>query len=544
MAGASGVPLVPPPREVPSVTFAEVLRRSYEQFAERPAVVDDAGRIVTYGELGDRTLRVGASLRRYGLAHGDRVVLLTANRPEFFEVEHAAFVGGFVRLALSPRLHPKEVAHIVHDSGARALFVDPDWAGKLDGIVATCPELAVTVGFGQPPDGAPVDLSYADLLAETPLPEPVPHPVLPDDIAALLYTSGTTGLPKGAAHSHRGWMQMLRNCLVEMPPVDERDLLLHVAPLSHFSGYVASPCFVRGASNLVLPRFDAKETLDALRTHPVTVLPMVPTMTNMVTAAAEDLGTEVVTSLRAIIYGGSAIAPDRLRRATQVFGDVFLQFYGLSETPMPLTALSRTAHMFDPSQPPPERLASAGRRNPFVELRLLDEDGMEVATGDVGEIVVRSDSLMRGYWNKPAETAAMFDGEGWAATGDLGRMDAHGYLYVVDRKKDMVVTGGYNVYPTEVENVISTLAGVQEVAVVGAPDERFGECIVAVIAPRPGHVVTEADVLQVCSQELADFKKPRRIVFVDELPKTGSGKIQRRQVREPFWAAEQRRVGG
>jgi long-chain acyl-CoA synthetase len=169
---------------------------------------------------------------------------------------------------------------------------------------------------------------------------------------------------------------------------------------------------------------------------------------------------------------------------------------------------------------------------------------MEVAIGDVDEIVVRSDSLIRGYWNKPAETAVMFDGEGWAATGDLGRMDADSYLYVVDHKKDMVVTGGYNVYPTKVENVISTLAGVQEVAVVGAPDERFGECIVAVIAPRPGHVVPEADVLQVCSQELADFKKPRRIVFVDELPKTGSWKIQRKQVREPFWAAEQRRVGG
>jgi acyl-CoA synthetase (AMP-forming)/AMP-acid ligase II len=339
-------------------------------------------------------------------------------------------------------------------------------------------------------------------------------------------------------------MQMIRNCLVEMPPVDERDLLLHVAPLSHFSGYVASPCFVRGAANLVLPRFDPKETLEALRDHPVTVLPMVPTMINMVTTAAEDLGSEVVTSLRAIIYGGSAIAPDRLRRATQVFGDVFLQFYGLSETPMPLTAMSRTAHMFDPSQPPPERLGSAGRRSPFVELRLLDEDGKEVATGDVGEILVRSDSLMRGYWNKPAETTAMFDDEGWAATGDLGRMDADGYLYVVDRKKDMVVTGGYNVYPTEVENVISTLPGVQEVAVVGAPDERFGECIVAVIAVRPGHQVTETDILGVCSQELADFKKPRRIVFVDELPKTGSGKIQRKQVREPFWAAEQRRVGG
>jgi acyl-CoA synthetase (AMP-forming)/AMP-acid ligase II len=162
----------------------------------------------------------------------------------------------------------------------------------------------------------------------------------------------------------------------------------------------------------------------------------------------------------------------------------------------------------------------------------------------VGEIVVRGDAVMQGYWNKPEETARMIDGDGWAATGDLGRMDAEGYVYVVDRKKDMIVTGGYNVYPTEVENVIATLAGVAEVAVVGAPDERFGECIVAVVAPRPGYEVTEADVVGVCTDQLAGYKKPRRVVFMDELPKTGSGKIQRKQIREPLWAAHTRRIGG
>lgn len=538
----AGQPL-PPPRPVPSVTVAEVLQRSYLQFATQAAVLD-GGNVLTYSELGQRALRVGAALRRHGLQHGDRVLLLTANRSEFFEVEHAAFVGGFVRVSLSPRLHPKEVAHIVRDCGARALFVDPHWAGRIAELVSSCPELRVVVGFGAPPQGSAVDMAYADLLASAPDPEPVPGPVDADDIAALLYTSGTTGLPKGAALSHRAWVGMVRNCLVEMPPVDQSDLLLHVAPLSHFSGYVASPCFARGAANLVLPSFDPPQTLRALREHPVTILPMVPTMINILTTAAEDEGEQAFPALRLVVYGGSAISPERLRRATRVFGDVFLQFYGLSETPMPLTSLSRRAHVFEPTEPAPERLGSAGRRSPFVELRLVGDDGREVAPGDVGEIVVRSDSLMRGYWNQPEETANMFDEEGWAATGDLGRMDDEGYLYVVDRKKDMVVTGGYNVYPTEVENAILLLPGVQEVAVVGAPDDRFGECIVAVVAVRAGHEVTEDDVRAVCATELADYKKPRRVVFVDELPKTGSGKIQRKQVRDPFWVGEQRRVGG
>lgn len=532
---------LPAPRPTPSPTMADLLHRSYQQFAERPAVLQD-DQVVSYFELGRRATSVAAALHDHGLVPGDRVVLLTTNRAEFFEVEHAAFIGGFVRVALSPRLHPKEVSHIVHDSGARVIFVDEQWAEHVPEILASCPDLLLAVGFGSPSASTAVQLTYAEFLAQAPDRPAASAPVDAEDIAALLYTSGTTGLPKGAALSHRNWVAMIRNCLVEMPAVDERDTILHVAPLSHFSGYVASPCFVRGAANLVLPKFEPADTLQTLRDHPVTVLPMVPTMINMLTTAAEELSEP--PTLRTIIYGGAPIAPERLRRASRVFGDVFLQFYGLSETPMPLTSLAREAHVFDSSEPAPERLASAGRRSPFVELKLVKEDDTEAGVDEVGEIVVRSDAVMRGYWNKPAETAEMIDKDGWASTGDLGRMDSEGYVYVVDRKKDMIVTGGYNVYPTEVENAISTLESIAEVAVVGAPDERFGERIVAVVTVRPGNTVSEADIVEVCAKQLAGYKKPRQVIFMEELPKTGSGKIQRKQIREPLWAAEQRRVGG
>jgi acyl-CoA synthetase (AMP-forming)/AMP-acid ligase II len=266
-------------------------------------------------------------------------------------------------------------------------------------------------------------------------------------------------------------------------------------------------------------------------------------MLNLMLPDAEASGRDF-SSLRTILYGGSGIAPDRLGRAVKVFGDVFVQFFGLSETPMPLSALSQHDHRFDVREAPPPRLGSAGRVNPFVELRICDDGGAELPVGEVGEIVVRGDTVMSGYWGKPAETAAMIDADGWAATGDLGRFDEQGYLYIVDRKRDMIVTGGYNVYPAEVENAIAALEEVQEVAVVGVPDDRWGESVKAVVVPRPGMRLTETDIVECCTQRLAGYKKPRSVDFVDELPKTGSGKLMRRKVREPYWEGRERSVGG
>lgn len=527
-----------PGRPVPSVTVADLLLRSYAEHASAVAVVDGT-RQVSYAELGTRAQRVGAALRARGLQQGDRVVLLSGNRGEYVEVDHAAFVSGFVRVALSPRLHPREVAHILQDCTAAALFVDPEWAQQLAEVVSSCLDLRLVVSFGEQTSEG-VDVTYEDLLAQAPDAVSPPVRIGAEDVAALLYTSGTTGLPKGAMLSHRNWVSMVRNCMVEMPPVDQSDSVLHVAPLSHFSGYVGAACFPRGATHVVIRRFDPAETLELVRTHGTTILPLVPTMINMMTIAGEQSGRTAGTSLRALVYGGSAIAPDHLRRAREVFGDVFLQFYGLSETPMPLASLSRAAHLFDAAAAPPARLGSAGRPSPFVELRLLAEDGTDVSAGQVGEIVVRGDSVMLGYWGKPQETAQMIDEDGWAHTGDLGLRDDEGYLHVVDRKKDLVITGGYNVYPSEVENAIATLPAVQEVAVVAAPDERWGESIVAVVVAAPGHRLTEADVVEACASRLASYKKPRRVVFRDGLPKTGSGKIQRRLLRDQFWAVEER----
>ncbi|QRP43204.1 class I adenylate-forming enzyme family protein [Amycolatopsis sp. FDAARGOS 1241] len=519
----------------PRVTIAEHYERAYREFGSRIAVRDGDTEL-TYRELGDRVHRIAGGLTALGVRRGDRGVLLLGNCTEFFEAEHALFSGGFVRTALSVRLHLREVVHILNDCTAAVVFADAAWAERLAGIRGELPALRHVVTVA----GGPGDTTLAELRAHDPAP-----PARPDagDPAAILYTSGTTGLPKGATLSHANWAAMIRNELLELPPGADHDLVLHVAPLSHLSGYVAPSYFVRGATHLTCAKFDAASTLDLIARHRVTILPMVPTMLNLLVLAAEQR-PGAYSSLRTVVYAGSPIAPDRLARARAVFGDVFVQFYGLSELPIPIACLSAADHAFDPGAGVPARLASAGRVSPFVQVKLVDDTGEEVGPGEIGEITVRGDQTMMGYWRMPEATAAVLSPGGWAGTGDLGRFDDEGYLYIVDRKKDMVVTGGFNVYPTEIENVVSTVAGVAEVAVVGVPDETWGEALKAIVVVRDGHTVTADDVVAVCAEHLASYKKPRSVEFAAELPKTGSGKIMRRRLRDQYWAGAERKVGG
>jgi long-chain acyl-CoA synthetase len=531
---AEGVPGLDVRQRTTQVTVADLYERAYRQYGRRTAV-RTAEAELTYAELGDRVHRIIGGLTGLGMQPGERGVILLDNSPEFLEIEQALFVGGFVRCALSVRLHVQEVVHILADCTASVVFASAAWAERLAGVRAALPTLRQIVTV----DGGPGDVTFTALRAAEPA-EQIRR--APTDPAAILYTSGTTGTPKGATLSHANWAAMVRNEMLELPPIGA-EVVLHVAPLSHLSGYIAPAYFVRGATHLTVPKFDGTDTLELLERHSVTVLPMVPTMLNLLVLAAEKHSGDY-SSLHTVVYAGSPIAPDRLARAREVFGDVFVQFYGLSEMPIPLACLSARDHAFDPRDGIPARLASAGRVSPFVEVRLLDDESAEVEPGAVGEIVVRGDQVMMGYWGRPDATAEMIDEDGWARTGDLGLLDADGYLTIVDRKKDMVVTGGFNVYPTEIENVISTLPAVEEVAVVGVPDEIWGESLKAIVVRRMGHPLTEADVIDVCIESLAGYKKPRSVEFVAELPKTGSGKIMRRRLRDRYWEGEGRLVGG
>ncbi|MEE2062009.1 class I adenylate-forming enzyme family protein [Rhodococcus artemisiae] len=519
--------------QAPGPTVASVLRRGYAEYADLPAVVDLSGNVTTYRELGRDARRLVAGFGSLGATKGDRVVVLTKNRSECFTIDHALAIGGFVRVALSYRLHQREVAEIVHDAGARIVIVDGERTSELAAELASFSGRLVSIDDVSAPTAIPFSSLFGDAEAEA-------VDIRPDDLVWMPYTSGTSGKPKGVMHTHRSLLSILRNILVELPGASTDDFLVHTAPLTHLSGYAMMAYFMRGAQQLALDHFDPGQLLSVVEKHRATVLPLVPTMINMLLPTLES-GQYDVSSVHTVIYGGSPIAPDRLARAIKAFGPVFVQSYGLTEMPYN-SYLSKQDHDFDPAGTVPERLASAGRVSPFVEMRLMTADG-PAADGESGEIQVRGDAAMSGYWNLPAETAETLLEGGWIATGDVGRM-TDGFLHVVDRKKDMIVSGGFNVYPTEVENAIYSLPEVAEVAVVGIPDERWGETVHAVIALREGCEVTQDQVEQACLSSIAPYKRPRTVEFVDELPKTGTGKIKRREVKERFWIGRDRLVNG
>ncbi|MFT3661440.1 MAG: AMP-binding protein [Gordonia sp. (in: high G+C Gram-positive bacteria)] len=514
-------------------TVASVFRRGYREYAGLPAIVELDGAVITYDELGDRAHRLVAGLQARGLAKGDRVVVLSANRAEGMILDHALALGGYVRAALSYRLHPREVVQIAEDCGARMIAGD---AERLAGLI---PELGgfdgPVVAFDAYDD--PRVTPFADLYAAAPAPE---VEIGPEDLVWLPYTSGTSGRPKGVMHTHRSLLSVLRNMLVELPGASTSDVLVHVAPITHLSGYAMMAYFLRGASHIPVTEFEAERYAEIVAEHRATVLPLVPTMINMILPVLEASDLDL-SCVHTVVYGGSPIAPDRLARAYRLLGAVFLQSYGLTEMPFN-TYLTKQDHVFDPEGPEPGRLASAGRPGPFVEYRLMGDDG-PAAPGEPGEIQVRGDAAMSGYWNLPEETAATVLPGGWIATGDVGVL-REGFLHVVDRKKDMIVSGGFNVYPTEVENAIYTVEGVDEVAVVGIPDARWGETVHAVVSLRPGAEVTEADIEQACLDRIAPYKRPRSVEFVDGLPKTGTGKIVRRDVKARYWQGRDRLVNG
>jgi acyl-CoA synthetase (AMP-forming)/AMP-acid ligase II len=484
------------------VNIARLLADGIERAGDRLALVQGE-RALTYRELGDRVARLAAGLAGLGLVRGDRVVLLMPNRPELVESLWAAFHGGFTAVPVNWHLHPDEVAYIVGHCGAAAVVVSDETAAATRGL----------------PDGVRVVRTgpgYEDLLA--PAPSPLAG-VADEDPAWLFYTSGTTGRPKGAILTHRNLTAMTEAYFRDLDPVADGSVYLHAAPLTHGSGLYLLPSTARGATQVIAPgtSFSASRFVALIGEHQVTHAAfLAPTMLRYVVDEARGA---ILPTLRSVVVGGAPLYQEDLRTAVGVLGPVVTQMYGQGEAPMTITVMPAAEALDHPG--------SCGHAFHGVEIRLAGEGGEPVPDGADGEVLVRGDVVMRGYWDNPEATAATLAG-GWLHTGDIGHLEA-GYLHLTDRAKDVIITGGSNVYPREVEEVLLTHPAVRECAVVGWPDREWGESIRAFVVadgdPAPD------ELIQYCRGRLASFKKPREVIFVAELPKNAAGKVLKRELR-------------
>jgi long-chain acyl-CoA synthetase len=486
----------------------------------------------TYGQHVERVGRLSSGLRSLGVDKGDRFAVLTLNSIEYLELWHAAFLGGGIINPLNLRLAPKELEYILQDSGTKVCFVDGFFAELVDRVRGeTGLEKVVMIG----PGDVPYDAHYEELLdgSDSHLPDEPEE----DDPVVLMYTGGTTGLPKGVLLDQRA--EMLNLYHVHMLwHFTEEFRYLHQTPLFHaasMGGVLGVPGI--GALSVVVPSFDPGAVMDAIETHRVNMTVMVPTMIGiMMMHPAYD--PKRLSSLDVLTYGASPMPQALLSQIMADLPDVDLfQGYGMTEASAILTVLGPDEH-----RAADHRQRSAGRPVPGVVLQIQDAEGNSVAPGESGEVCARAGNFMIEYWNKPEATEEVFRG-GWYHTGDAGYLDEHGYLFLVDRVKDMIVTGGENVYSVEVENAIASHPAVAQVAVIGIPSEKWGEAVHAIVVLKGDHEITEIEIIDHAREWIAGYKVPKSVEFrAEPLPLSGAMKVLKRDLRAPYWEGRDRAV--
>jgi len=516
--------------------LAYMINRASFYHAGRTAVVFGDRRL-TFAQVNKRSNQLTRGLMKMGNKKGDRVAILLPNCPEYIETDFALIKGGFVRLPINPRLAPREYTYMINNAEANTLVFAEEFISDIKNIKDQLEKTTKFIMVGKSKAG--FAFSYEDILnAENS--EDVIVDVEDDDPYQILYTSGTTGLPKGAVTSFRSRLSTLATVLIDEMKASPKDVMLSVAPLAHGGGTKILPHYVRGAKNVLLPKYSPETFCEAVEKEKVTTTWLVPTMITML-LEYKDLQKFDLSSLKTIVYAAAPMPEATLRRALDTFGNIFVQVYGLSEAPNPDLLLPKEDHVAQGIEKQMRRLQSAGREPFGVFVRVVDEKGNDVVPGQMGEIIVAGDNIMTGYWKNRGATEETIR-DGWLYTGDMATVDEEGYVYIVDRRKDMIISGGFNVYPREIEEVLYQHPAVREAAVVGVPDERWGESVKAVVACRSGKKVTEEELIAFCQDKLAAYKKPRSVDFVKELPKSANGKILKREVRQKYWEGYGRMV--
>jgi long-chain acyl-CoA synthetase len=522
---------------MPGVTdiksLADIVRVHGKDRGDQPAI-EFEGRTITFAELDQRSSQVAQALQAAGVGAQDRVAFIDKNGPEFFEVTFGLAKLNAVNVSVNWRLAPPEMAQIIEDAQAAVVIVGPDFHGHIEKVESELGGVQTIVAIG----GHDRWQDYEAWIADQPAEDPGVQAGA-GDVALQLYTSGTTALPKGVMLTNDNFFGAITGVMGQWR-FSPDSVNLALMPMFHIAGVGWSMVgLINGCRTVLLRDVDPARILQVIPEFGVTNAFMVPAVIQflLMTPGVDSCD---FSTLRALVYGASPITDKVLVQGIKTFGCEFIQVYGLTETTGAITQLDGVDH--DPEHRP-QLLRSCGKPYPWIEIRIVDSDGNDVPIGEVGELWTRSSQNMKGYWNNPAATSDAITADGWFKTGDAGFFDEDGFVFLHDRVKDMIVTGGENVYPAEVENALMQHPAVADVAVIGVPDEKWGEAVKAIVVKAPDTDPTEDELITFARERLAGYKLPKSVDFAEVLPRNPSGKLLKRELREPYWAGVERRVG-
>ncbi|HVV36591.1 MAG TPA: fatty acid--CoA ligase [Acidimicrobiales bacterium] len=515
-------------------SLADIVRGHAKAVPDRAALVDDE-RTITYAELDARSNRFAQGIRSEGLGAQDRVAFLDKTGPEYFEAVFGTAKLNAVLCAVNWRLAPPEAAYVINDSQAKLLIVSEEFLPMLDAIRGELTTIQKVLVLGN----SPADESYETWLARQPSEDPRIDPA-PNDVALQFYSSGTTGRPKGVMLTNENLFASV-HANNEMLGFTDASVNLVAMPTFHVAGGAWGIVgLYNGCPNVLMREVDPAAVIDVIEQHRITHTVLVPAVIQFVLQLPQAR-TADFTSMEVLVYGASPISEEVLVDAVRTFGCSFVQAYGMTETTGGVVLLPPEDH--DPAGPNKHRLRAAGKAMPGSEVKVVDAETLEaVPAGEVGEILIRSPQNMIGYHNLPEATAETLIADGWLRTGDAGYLDADGYVYIHDRVKDMIISGGENIYPAEIENALMSHPAIADVAVIGVPSERWGETPKAMVVAAPGATIDETEIIAFARERLAHYKCPTSVDVVDVLPRNPSGKILKRELRAPFWEGKARRV--
>jgi len=512
-------------------TVGELYDRCVDFYGDQTAIIHGS-RSCTYNEMGTNANSLARALQDQGVKKGETVAFLMANCLEYFFCEYALAKIGAVRVPLAILLSPQDHVYMINEAECTTLIYHESMSRRVEEMTPGLETVSRFICIGDKVDPDSGHWLLSDLIDKHSR-EPIPVEIEPEDLAGIYFTGGTTGRPKGVMLSHRAWVYTYVMEMLEFG-FGWEETFLYVTPLTHAGGCLTLPVLLRKGRCVIVDHFEPELFLEAVAREKVTMTFLVPTMI-YVLLDHSSLDEYDLSSLRNIIYGASAIAPGRLKQAIQRFGPVMTQLFGQTEAPMVLSALSREQHIVSDPAREKQIFSSAGRPTVHTELRLLDDDGNEVPQGEAGEIVVRCANMMSGYLNNPEATAETIR-DGWLHTDDIAFQDEEGFIYIVDRKKDMIISGGFNIYPREIEDVLHEHAAVRGVAVVGLPHDKWGEEVCAVVQLQDQALADEAELIAFVKGIKGSLVAPKCVEFWNEIPLTNLGKIDKKDIRARLMA--------